>query len=257
MRKAKALVVLLLIASTLVIAMPKAMAAPVYRHEPEAWQLHRLGLYAGASLNSFNPDLGAILDRQVGITLLLNFFGLRADVESLSITEVNQILNAYSDQSTVSSWARPYMAYAVKMGIVMGTSNTTLSPFQPLDGMSFAAMILRRLGYTVSREVFLESINTLYKKGGLNFSEVAGFNKAPFLKNDAVGMVYTSLYAQCSDGTMLLEKLVLSGAVPAQKAVALKLARYTGPDGIEVIKPISQTIPRPSTIRFISASEKP
>ncbi len=246
MKNTKAFLVILLIALSFMAVMPQSMAATSYRYEPEAYQLNRLGLFAGASLYSFNPDLGATLDRQVGVTLLLNFFGMRDEVEALPTAEVDKILSLYTDQSLVSSWARPYMAYAVQMGIIVGTSPVTIGPLKPLDGVSYAAMILRRLGYTINRSDFISSLKILYEKGGINASEIALFDKVQLIKNDAVGMVYTTLYANCADGKTLLENLVLSEDVSAHKAVSLKLARYIDPDNIEMIKPETPVIPRPT-----------
>jgi len=99
----------------------RAKAGIRYRHETEAWILNRLGLFAGASVNSFFPDLGAQMDRQIGITLLLNFFGKRSEVEKLSANETDKILNTFIDEHKISFWARPYLAYAVKNGSVVGT----------------------------------------------------------------------------------------------------------------------------------------
>ena len=134
--------------------------------EDEALKLHKLGLFAGAYLDRFNPDLGADLNRQVGITLLLNFFGKRAEVAALSANETNRILSPFQDQAGVADWARPYMAYAVKTGMVVGTSSATptLGYSDPLDGVSYAAMILRQLGYTVNRQDFTKSIIRLYER---------------------------------------------------------------------------------------------
>ena len=246
MRKIKTGVAFLLIYCTLIAAVPQSMAETPYTYEPEAWLLHRLGLYTGTSAEVFIPDLGAKLDRQIGVALLLNFFGKRVEVLNMSSTEADNVLARYSDSRLISPWARRYMAYAVKNGIVKGTSASTLGPLDPLDGTAFATMILRRLGYGMEGKSYLTSLKTLSEKGGLNAPEVSSFNKQQMLKNDAVGMIYTALYASCSTGEILIENMVRSGAVPADKAFSQKLVRYNNPNSIEAVSAGTPAIPRPT-----------
>ena len=91
MRKIKTGVAFLLIYCTLIAAVPQSMAETPYTYEPEAWLLHRLGLYTGTSAEVFIPDLGAKLDRQIGVALLLNFFGKRVEVLNMSSTEADNV----------------------------------------------------------------------------------------------------------------------------------------------------------------------
>lgn len=224
MKRTKTVALLLIVC--FIFTLPQVVfAATKYRFEEESWKLHNLGLFAGASVDRFNPDLGAVLNRQVGVTLLLNFFGKRVEVEALSDYEINQILSPFIDQSGVLPWARPYMAYAVKTGMVLGTSSTTptLGHSNPLDGVSYAAMILRHLGYSVNRQDFINSLNRLDEKSGLSVLDVDNFNKAQLIKDDAVGMVYYTLFATCSDGISLIEKLINTGIISMEKATALNL----------------------------------
>ena len=225
MKKIKIILALVLIICYLFSTMQIAFANSTYRYESEAWQLYVLGLFAGASPDRFNPDLGVKLDRQIGITLLLNFFGQSPEVKLLSSKDVDEILSRYTDQSSISIWARPYMAYAVKIGMVMGTSPTTLGPSNKLDGVSYAAMILRHLGYTVDRKNFINSIQALGDKGGLKASDVNYFNKHELIKDDAVGMVYNSLFAVCHNQESLIENLISSGAVARETALSLNLVQ--------------------------------
>jgi len=198
-------------------------ASSKYRYESESWKLYRLGLFAGASPDRFNPDLGAKLNRQIGITLLLNLFGKASEVEQLSSQEINSILFPYSDHTLISSWARPYMAYAVKTGMIAGTSPTTLSPSGKLDGVSFAAMILRFLGYSVERKDFINSIQILCNKGGLAPSDTDYFNKSELIKDDAIGMAYNALFAVCKNGERLIDKLISAGIVDSETASSFNL----------------------------------
>jgi transglutaminase-like putative cysteine protease len=226
-----------LLAICYIFSVPQtASAESAYRFEDEALKLHKLGLFAGAYLDRFNPDLGADLNRQVGITLLLNFFGKRAEVAALSANETNRILSPFQDQAGVADWARPYMAYAVKTGMVVGTSSATptLGYSDPLDGVSYAAMILRQLGYTVNRQDFTKSIIRLYEKGAINSWDVNYFEKPQLIKDDAIGMVYGSLFATGSDGSALIDKLIESKAVSRDVAVLMGVIKDEANDIIPV-----------------------
>jgi transglutaminase-like putative cysteine protease len=245
MRKIKMISACLLILCSLASLAPQTNAETLYSYEPEAWQLHRLGLYTGISAETFIPDLGKELNRQLGVTLLLNFLGKRDKVLALPSSEINSILSVYTDNSVVEQWARPYVAYAVKNAMVKGTSTTVLSPLQPLNGIQFATMILRQLGYPMEGSTYLKSLQTLYEKGGLNASEVSLFNKTQLLKDDAVGMVYTSLYAVCSNGESLIENMISSGIISAEQAFSQGLISYEDPGAIDLNKPDS-TVPRPT-----------
>ncbi|MGI6084447.1 MAG: transglutaminase domain-containing protein [Acetivibrionales bacterium] len=234
MKKIKIIFVLILIVSSFFLITETTIAESVYRYESEAWQLYRIGLFAGASPDRYNPDLGANLNRQIGITLLLNFFGETPEVKLLSSKEINSILSHYTDQYLLLPWARPYMAYAVKTGMVVGTSPTTLGPLNKLDGVSYAAMILRQLGYIVDREDFINSLQILCEKGGLDAADVDYFNKQELIKDDAVGMVYNSLFVVCSNEQCLIESLINSGKVSVEDALAYNLVRYYNPGSIGV-----------------------
>lgn len=236
MKKIKVLLALIIVICIFGSLTMVASAESIYRFETEAWLLNRLGLYTGISATQFVPDLGAKLDRQLGLALLINFFGGKNQVLALSQAEVDSILAPYTDKTLVSTWARPYMAYAIKTGIIKGTSATTLGPLLPLDGNAFATIILRQMGYTVEGQDYLKSLQRLCALTGLE-SQFASFNKEQLLKDDAVGLVYAALSAPCKDGKVLLLKLITTGVVPIEKAYSQKLIRYSNLNSIEVIMP--------------------
>lgn len=233
MESKKITIVILLIACIFTSVPQQALAVPAYRYEAEAWQLYRLGVFAGASKDRFNPDLGAILDRQTGITLLLNFFGKTPEADKLSSSEIEMILSKYSDRGLILPWARKYMAYAVKTGVIVGTSETTLGPKDPLDGLAFAAMILRQTGFIVGREDYINSIRTLCIRAGLKQTDIDYFNKKQLIKDDAVGMVYAALFAECSNGKDLICNFIDTGIVSMETAVALGIVSYNAPGSVD------------------------
>ena len=235
MKKYKIVIAILLIAFSFMSISQQAMAVPSFRYEAESWQLYKLGVFAGASKDRFNPDLGALLDRQIGVTLLLNFFGKTPEVDKLSSSEIELILSKYTDQGEILPWARKYMAYAVKTGVVVGTPLTTLGPNKPLDGLAYATMILRQLGFPVERQDYIYSIQTLCNKAGLEQSNIDYFNKTQLIKDDAVGMVYAALFAECSNGKTLLYNLIDSGIVSMETAVALNIIQYDDPGTIDPV----------------------
>ena len=65
----------------------------------------------------------------------------------------------------------------MKSGIVIGTSPVTLSPQQPINGLAYATMILRQLGYTIDNGKYGSSLGILYDIGGLNYSEIVKDSK--------------------------------------------------------------------------------
>lgn len=115
------------------------------------------------------------------------------------------------------------MAYAVKTGMVVGTSETnpTLGYANPLDGVSYAAMILRHLGYSVTRQNFIQSIEILHQKGAFEKKEVSYFNKPQLIKDDAIGMAYGTLNALSNEGDTLIDKLIYAGIVSREVATSL------------------------------------
>jgi len=106
------------------------------------------------------------------------------------------------------------------------------------------------LGYTADRNNFSLSINNLYKYGGINSSEVDYFNKSMLYKDDAVGMAYSTLYAQCANGKTLIEELAQKGVINVENAVNFNLLRYKNPNEVEVVKPRSGIV-RPGIYELI------
>ena len=236
MKKFSKSFIFLLILCIIMSNAPKTNAEVSLKFESEALQLYQLGLLMGISETTFIPDLGARLDRQLGIVLLLNFFGKKNDVMSLPVSEINKILAPFTDQNQIVPWARPYLAYAVSIGMISGTSPTNLSPSQSLVGKAYSTMILRIMGYTIEGSQYATSVDILGNLIGFDPNQTILFCKEQYIKDDAVGLAYASLFAQCSDGEVLIEKLIKTGVVIADKAYSQKIVRYNSPNNVEVIK---------------------
>jgi hypothetical protein len=96
------------------------------------------GLVSGTGDNRFEPN--ALITREQMAVMVAKALGAKAP--TASGTE----LNAFSDKSTVSSWAVVGMEEAVKAGIVSGMPDGTLAPRANATRAQAAAMIYKLLG---------------------------------------------------------------------------------------------------------------
>lgn len=212
----KLLAVVLAVAMMLTIMVP-AFAAENY--SAEANKLNSLGLYKGVSTDTFNPDLSSALDRQTGVTLLLRIFGLEADALALSDADVTAALAKFTDASDIADWAKKTVAYAVKNGLVVGTTETTFGAASPLNGKAYATLILRQLGYTVDEAGYAVALSTLVEKGGVTAAQAAAFDK-DLIKDDVVGITFGTLNAVDSTGKKVIDNLIAEGVVTEAAAIA-------------------------------------
>jgi|GEM_PF-376747 len=190
-----------------------------YRYDKEAVILNEFGILDGCNPRTFDPDLGSRVQRQTAVILIIKMFGEKDNALALSQGQVDQILSRFSDNHLIAPFARPYMAYAVKTGMVAGTSPTTLSPQAWVDGVSFACMIIKRMGYTVnSRESFLRSLEFLGELSGLDGNTVALLNRKELRRDEAVGIIHAALNARLPDGRTLVEALIKKGFIRAETA---------------------------------------
>jgi len=218
MKKPGRCVVILLVFQFLISSFA---VTPVHacRYEKEAAVLHAMGIIDGWNAEPFDAGLGAKLPRQSAVVSIVKLFGKKDDVLAMSRSEVDGILSRYSDSHLIASSARPYMAYAVKTGMVAGTSQSTLSPKAWIDGDAFTRMILRNMGYPMnSPEVLQCPMAFLGEISGLDERTVSILDKKVLTKDDAVGILYTALQARLPDGRPLVEDLIRNGVIPAETA---------------------------------------
>lgn len=198
-----------------------AATSASFTYADQAKKLYDMKLYAGNSATSYVPDLGSKLTREQGIILLVRMFGKEKD--ALAMTDADTVLAKYTDAAKVSSWAKKYVAYAVKTTMVSGTTATTLDAAGKLTGNAMATMILKNLGFTVDPATYATNAATLSSKGGLTADEATKFASKELIRDDVVGIMFGSLKAKDSNGKVVIDNLVASGAVSADAAKAAGL----------------------------------
>jgi hypothetical protein len=230
MKKIKKPVLVCTILIILLLFSCPVLAGTRFTYEREAQILNFLGLYDGVSTISFDPDLAAQVDRETGITLVVKLFGKRDDAMAMTYSEAESILSRFSDKNNVSSWAKKYIALAVKSGMVQGDTLTTISPKKSVDGRSYATMLLRNLGHAVDPDNWKFALDILSEKGGLLPEDVEKFQKPILTKDDIVGITYSALRTKNSNDVSLLQLLIDKNVVKLQDAQKVALIDVSNPD---------------------------
>lgn len=102
----------------------------------EAWEL---GIANGED-GRFFPDRS--MNRAEMVTMLLRAFAVNVDSDT---KRNSQVLERFKDRADIPSWATPYVAYAVKTGIVKGTPESRFEPLRPASRAE-AAKVLAEMG---------------------------------------------------------------------------------------------------------------
>ena len=219
LKKLLAVVVTLAMIITFAIPAFAADTTPVYG--AQAQTLNTLGLYDGTSATSFVPDLGTAVDRETGVALLVKMLGDKTAALAMASADKDAALASYTDLASLQAWAKPYMAYAVKNGLVLGTSTTTVGATDAMTGSMYATLILRNLGYTVTDVT--TALATLQAKGGLTADQATAFNKS-LTKDDIVGISFGALKAADSKGNTLTADLIAAKVFTQAQAVTAGVA---------------------------------
>jgi len=215
MRNLKKFLAVVVAVTILLTAMVPAFAAPSNKYEQEATVLNTLGLYDGVSTTSFNPDLGTALNRETGITMLVKVFAGKANVEALSASDITSTLS-FKDASKISDWAKPYIAYAVKNGLVKGNDDGTFGAKDSLLGKAYSTLVLRILGYEPNYDT---AAGELAAVNGLSAAEAVRLNSKPLIKDDLVGITFAALQAKAVSGSTVIEMLVAGNIVDLAKSI--------------------------------------
>lgn len=207
MKNLKKVFAVVIALSLVLTAMIPAFAetAITYTYEAEANVLHSVGLYAGVSPTEFNPDLGNNLTREQAVTLIAALFSLSDQAKALTDAEATTLLKDVKDVKKISSWAKKYVAYAIKTKISGGYPNGNWGPQDKIVGKQIAKMILNQLGYTDNDKYpYATAAEELAKLSGLAPTAAKEMNDKELLRDDAVGIFYGSLTAKPSGKTTTL-----------------------------------------------------
>lgn len=230
---------------------PTFAATTNYTYETQAKSLYDLGLFKGVSTDPsvFNPDLGSEMDRQSGIVMMLRLIGKEADANAMTDSDVNAALAKFTDASKLADWAKKSVAYAIKNGLVKGSSDTTIAPTDKFLGKMFAALVLRNVGYEVTATNYEAAASTMAEKGGLTAAEAMKFADKNLIRDDLVGMSFGSLkMAYASTSKSVIQTLVDSGKVDMAKASSLGLV-----SSAQRIAEAKQTGAKIITVKFNAA----
>ena len=232
MRNLKRILSGLLVGATVVSSMVPAFAATAtsYTYETQAKALYDLGLFKGVATEPgvYNPDLGADMNRETGVVMMLRLVGKIDDANAISDSEASTALAKYTDASSIDDWAKKPVAYAVENGLVVGTTDTTVGPKDQFVGKMYSTIVLRNVGYQITDANYDSSSSMMAEKGGLSAAEAVKFNDKSLIRDDMVGMSYGSLNLQYSaTAKTIIETLVANGKVDKALALSLGLIKET------------------------------
>ncbi len=217
-----------LTATIIAITMLISLAIPVaaqqeYTYMKEAKILYDAGLYNGISATDFEPDLGSGLTREQGITMLIRIMGLEKDALLLEEAEIAKVLEPVPDAQQISDWARAYVAYGIKNNLIAGLPDGSFNPKDALLGKAYCTLILRAMGYTVDATRYQIAAAELSKIGGLSIEQTLLFNDKSLIKDDLIGISYSSLQAKFPDGKTIMSKLVENSIVDEDFAIDMDI----------------------------------
>jgi hypothetical protein len=193
-------------------APPTQARAAGFGYATQAKLLNQLGLYRGVSVDEFVPDLGASLNRQTGVVMLLRMFGLEAAAEA--IDDPHPILARFGDAAAIAPWAAKAVAYGVENGLIVGLSDGIFGPQVALNGKAYCTLILRQLGYTPNYE---NAAAELADCGGLTVRQAVEFTSKAMTRDDLVGISYGALAARYADGPRVIDRLVELGVLTPEQ----------------------------------------
>jgi hypothetical protein len=225
----KIIISLVIIVSLLTMMSSMSFAATV-QHWNEAEALYNLDLFSGTSATTFSPNLTATLNRTEGVIFIIKLFKQTHHVQGMSVEDVNSTLARFSDEADIPVWARAYVAWAVANHMVIGTNRTEFSPLQELSGSAYCTMILRDLGYEVTKPTFeaapviLQNYGTSLSAPDTKGSQIVKFSTPTMLRDGAVGIALNALNCKFAStgedntGISLLEYEINNGSFTAAKA---------------------------------------
>ncbi len=112
------------------------VVSTAYYANAVAWAQHDSKIVSGTSSSLFSPNDS--ITREAAVTMLYRY-AVYCDIDVSATTSIT----GYSDYSSVSTYARTAMAWAVATGVTTGTTSTTLSPKGTLTRAQIAVFITR------------------------------------------------------------------------------------------------------------------
>lgn len=247
MRNLKKLLAVVMVVAMIASIMVPAFAAESFQKEAE--MLKDLGLFKGYSDTEFG--LGDDLNREQALVFMLRVMGLEDEALAMSKDEVAQEMARVVDPETVSEWARPYVAYAIKNGLTKGRDakiypNIKFDGQATVTGKEFITFMLYGMGYKDPN--WDEILNIAAEIGMLKAGEAVTFGSIAAMKRDeAVGVMSKALNGLTSEGITLAQALVDAGVVDEEKMVEYgyitpTVAPTEAPEEIEVVSVIADNL---------------
>lgn len=101
----------------------------------------KAGIISGFPDNTFRPNKA--VTRAEASKILVIALGKEGEATSRSESEQNSILSAFTDQASILSWARPYVAQAVQDSIFQGFPDSTFRPNNSITRAEAATVVAR------------------------------------------------------------------------------------------------------------------
>jgi Leucine-rich repeat (LRR) protein len=190
-----------------------AFAVPTYASPSltDADKLQSLGLLAGMGTlpdGSIDYGLDVVLSREQAITMIVNLLGKYDEATSQSWD------TPFTD---VASWAAPFVGYAYTNGITSGTSATLFGSKDPVSAKQFLTFVLNALDYTPGVDFYYDFAWVKTNALGLTQGQFDRYS-APFLRGDAISVLYQSLFAPLNISEIPLYERLVSNQVFSQQA---------------------------------------
>ena len=238
MKSLKKLLAVLVVVTLMAGMLAVPAFAASFKYEDEAKTLYDLGLFKGKSETAYVPALEDRLLREESVAVLLRIFKLEEEALKMDEKEAKDLLNQkFKDAGDISSWAIKYVAYAVKKEIIAGRPDGKFAPKDNLIGREFAKMVLAQLGYKQGVDFdYKFSIVELANACGLPMSEASRMDEAVLLRDDVVGMSFSSLVAEYVVGPNTGKKVieVVVGNDTKMKDIAIKAGLMEEPVIVKV-----------------------
>lgn len=187
----------------------------------QARVLYELGLYLGTSTECFMPDLDFPVNRETAAVFLVRLMGEKSSALTMTANQIDKALGPYADSDTISAWARPYVAYGVRLGLFPDITGNFILPKGPVDGKTFTAMLLKYMGYGLSESQWTISSYVNSYLGGITPGDAKYLNDKILTRNDMVGIVWESLDIRLLNGSTLLKCVMDKNGIPLTKLTSI------------------------------------